>query len=170
MAVVDRRRGGMVFGPVEPCSGQADRCAPPRGPEREPRAAMAHAHARGRWKRRGIRPTPKARVAKGTPARLSASRPCPKFCRVLRFRLADLEQEAQLGQDIKIPHAKTAFVDKSQTPREYLVVVPDLPEHSVSGSEARKRQDMLNAIAAKVDELGLQAYDIRWPVGARDRP
>jgi hypothetical protein len=62
--------------------------------------------------------------------------------------------------DIKIPHA-TAFVDKSQNPWEYLVVVPDLPEHSVA--EAGKRQDMWNAIAAKVYELGLQGYDIRWP-------
>ena len=61
--------------------------------------------------------------------------------------------------EIKILYA-TAFVDKSQTPWEYLVVFPDLPEHSAA--EAGKRLDMRNAIAAKVDELGLQGYEIRW--------
>lgn len=66
--------------------------------------------------------------------------------------------------EINIPHAKTAFVDKSQTPWEYLVVVPDLPEHSVT--EAGQRLDMWNAIAAKVYELGLQGYDVRWPGSA----
>jgi hypothetical protein len=67
--------------------------------------------------------------------------------------------------EIKIPHAKTEFVDKSQTAWEYLVVVPDLPEHSVA--EAGKRLDMLNAIAAKVYELGLQGYRVHWSGATR---
>jgi hypothetical protein len=65
-------------------------------------------------------------------------------------------------KEIKIPHAKTAFVDSSQAPREILVVVTDLSEHSSVGSDARNRQDMMNAVAAAVAEHQLQGYEIRW--------
>jgi hypothetical protein len=63
-------------------------------------------------------------------------------------------------KEIKIPHAKSWFVDRSQAPREILVVVTDLSEHS--GSDASNRQDMMNAVAAAVAEHGLQGYEIRW--------
>ena len=66
-------------------------------------------------------------------------------------------------KEIKIPHAKTAFVDSSsQTPREILVVVTDLPEHSPAGPEADKRHEMMKAVAAAVEEHRLQEYKIRW--------
>jgi hypothetical protein len=64
--------------------------------------------------------------------------------------------------EIKIPHARTAFVDRSQTPREILVVVTDLPEHSPAGPEGDNRHDTMKAVAAAVEEHGLQGYEIRW--------
>jgi hypothetical protein len=65
-------------------------------------------------------------------------------------------------KEIKIPHAKTAFVDRSQAPRETLVVVTDLPERSSAGPEADNRHDMMSAVAAAVAEHRLQGYEIRW--------
>ena len=144
--------GGMVFG----SSRALFRASRPLRAAPGARAWPAHAP---RWPtltlagdgRRGIRSTPKARVAKGTPARLSASRPSSKFCSCFAVPSRGPRAEAQLGQDIKILHTRKQHLqDKSQTPREYLVVVLDLPEHSVSGSEARKRQDMLLVAIAAV--------------------
>ena len=51
-------------------------------------------------------------------------------------------------EDIKIPHAEKAYVDRSLSPREFLHVVTKLPEHSPSGADADARHEMLKAIAA----------------------
>jgi hypothetical protein len=51
-------------------------------------------------------------------------------------------------KEIKIPHAKTAFVDR--------------PERSSAGPEADNRHDMMSAVAAAVAEHRLQGYEIRW--------
>jgi hypothetical protein len=63
---------------------------------------------------------------------------------------------------IEIPHAKTAFVDRSGFPREILIVVTDLPEHSPAGAEADARHEMMKAIANAVAENNLQDYKVRW--------
>ena len=64
---------------------------------------------------------------------------------------------------IIIPHAESARVDQSKTPWETLKVTTKLPEHPRgSQPEARAKQVMLNAIAAKVAELGLYGYEIDW--------
>lgn len=49
--------------------------------------------------------------------------------------------------EISIPHAK-AFVDKSETPFDRLLVWTWLPEHRSTNEEHRAHQDMMNAIAA----------------------
>jgi hypothetical protein len=65
-------------------------------------------------------------------------------------------------ETIKIPHAKIAFVDQSEFPREILVVVTELPKHSPAGPEADARHDMLKAIVEAVADRHLQGHDIRW--------
>jgi hypothetical protein len=70
--------------------------------------------------------------------------------------------------EIKIRNAKTAFIDKSRTPYEYLVVVTDLPEYSPAGPEADKRHEMLKDIADTIAEHHLQKQpDIRWNGGKK---
>lgn len=66
---------------------------------------------------------------------------------------------------VKIPHAKTAFVDQSGFPYEKLIVVTTLPQYSPAGPEADARYDMLKAIATAVAERQLHGgADIRWGV------
>jgi hypothetical protein len=66
---------------------------------------------------------------------------------------------------VKIPHARMAFIDRSAFPREILVVMTDLPEHSPAGPEADARHDMKKAIANYVAEHHLQDYKINWNGG-----
>jgi hypothetical protein len=68
--------------------------------------------------------------------------------------------------DFKIPHAENVFVDRSDTPRDFLFVVTNLPEHSSAGTEADARHDMMKAIAAEVAARQLQGYKIRWLLSA----
>ena len=65
-------------------------------------------------------------------------------------------------EDIKIPHAEKAYVDRSLSPREFLHVVTKLPEHSPSGADADARHEMLKAIAAEVEARGLDFYRVYW--------
>jgi len=69
--------------------------------------------------------------------------------------------------EITIPHAAKALVDKSAFPFERLLVWTRLPEHSLVNREARSKQDMFNAIAAEVYNRGLNGYDITWSFNAR---
>ena len=64
--------------------------------------------------------------------------------------------------EIEIPHAAKALVDKSATPFEKLLVWTGLPEHSLVTREAIARQDMFNAIAAEVFSRRLNGYHITW--------
>jgi len=65
--------------------------------------------------------------------------------------------------EIAVPHAKTAFIDRSRTPREVLIVVTELSEHSPAGNEADARHDMLQAIARTVAEHNVSGgYEVRW--------
>ena len=63
---------------------------------------------------------------------------------------------------INIPHAKTAFVDQSEFPREILIVVTELPEYSPAGLEADARHNMMKAVADAVADRHLQGYKISW--------
>jgi hypothetical protein len=70
---------------------------------------------------------------------------------------------------IMIPHADNAFVDRSEAPFEYLIVATGLPEHQIgSQPEAGAKQEMMNAIAHKVAELGLQGYKVHWADSAKN--
>lgn len=69
-------------------------------------------------------------------------------------------------EEIQIPHAIKAFIDKhSQVPREILVVVTSLPKHSPAGPEADARWEMLQAIGKAKAEYGLHGEEIIWGSG-----
>ena len=68
-------------------------------------------------------------------------------------------------EDIKIPHAKRAFVDRSGSPIEILRVFTELPEHSPSESDAQARHEMLQAIATEVADRKLDYYRVHWSHG-----
>ena len=68
--------------------------------------------------------------------------------------------------EISIPHAVKAIVDKSETPFERLLVWTKLPEHSSTNDEAAAQQDMLKAIAVEVFDRRLNGYHITWSFNA----
>jgi hypothetical protein len=65
-------------------------------------------------------------------------------------------------EDIKIPHAEKAYVDRSLSPVEVLRVFTKLPEHSASKSDAEARDEMLAAIAKEVAERRLDYHRVHW--------
>ena len=68
-------------------------------------------------------------------------------------------------EDIKIPHAEKAYVDRSLSPIEVLRVFTKLPEHSPSESDAEARDEMLQAIVAEVANRKLDYHRIHWSGG-----
>ena len=67
--------------------------------------------------------------------------------------------------EINIPPAEAASIDKrSQVPREILIVVTSLPQHSPTGPEADARYELWNAVAKAKADYGLDGEDIRWGI------
>lgn len=66
-------------------------------------------------------------------------------------------------EEIEIPHAEKAFIDKiSSVPCEILVVVTRLPKESSAGRAADARYELLKAVAETKFLRGLHGDDIRW--------
>ena len=64
----------------------------------------------------------------------------------------------------RIPHAHTVNIIKDP-PRELLHVGTSLPEFpDQPGFSAEKKQHLLQAVARKVSDLGLDGYQIHWSV------
>jgi hypothetical protein len=64
--------------------------------------------------------------------------------------------------EVSIPHAK-AFIDKSGTPYDRLLVLTWLPEHPTTDKESGALKDMWDAIAAVNFELSLHGRrHITW--------
>lgn len=69
--------------------------------------------------------------------------------------------------EIFIPHTLRAWIDRrSEVPREILVVVTRLPEHSTAGPEADDRHEMWVAIAIAKAKYGLHCERITWGANA----